>query len=419
MSRSISLLALVLLSAAYSSAQQDSDDLFRFAVSGDSRNCGDIVMPAIAKSALDHHADFYWHLGDFRMMGSESRGGYKAIVDEDMCQEFNHKPCGDKPAVGELSPQQYRKIAWGDFIAHQVAPFGTLPVFLGIGNHEMYKYGDSDPNGDKSHADFVAEFAYWLYRPEIATAPAAENVAYYHWKKPPVDFVYLDNSRETGFDNEQLQWLREVLETDRTDGQILSVVVGMHRALPNSLACGHSMNGDSPRTGDPPDVQKEREKLNAQSLQNGLEAYKALHKWKKETRKLVYILASHSHFYMANIFDTGYWQNPHNDGSVLPGWLVGTAGARRYVLPPELEKRPNVLAKTYTYGYLLGSVRKDGSIGFQFEELTERDVPDATVQSFGKDFVQFCFYANRDSTCHEPPKSCGYSEPLCKQTTTK
>ncbi len=40
--------------------------VFKFAVSGDSRNCGDIVMPAIAASVLKSGANFYWHLGDFR-----------------------------------------------------------------------------------------------------------------------------------------------------------------------------------------------------------------------------------------------------------------------------------------------------------------------------------------------------------------
>ncbi len=39
---------------------------WQFTVSGDSRNCGDVVMPAIAADALKHQPSFYWHLGDFR-----------------------------------------------------------------------------------------------------------------------------------------------------------------------------------------------------------------------------------------------------------------------------------------------------------------------------------------------------------------
>jgi len=39
---------------------------WKFVVSGDSRNCGDVVMPAIAAGAAANGAQFYWHLGDFR-----------------------------------------------------------------------------------------------------------------------------------------------------------------------------------------------------------------------------------------------------------------------------------------------------------------------------------------------------------------
>src|ERR1700733_10752572 len=39
---------------------------WKFAVSGDSRNCGDIVMPAIAAGVRQSGAQFYWHLGELR-----------------------------------------------------------------------------------------------------------------------------------------------------------------------------------------------------------------------------------------------------------------------------------------------------------------------------------------------------------------
>ena len=39
---------------------------WKFAISGDLRNCGDIVMPAIAHGVRQKRAEFYWHLGDFR-----------------------------------------------------------------------------------------------------------------------------------------------------------------------------------------------------------------------------------------------------------------------------------------------------------------------------------------------------------------
>src|SRR5262249_819926 len=46
-------------------------ETWAFAVSGDSRDCGDLVMPKIARAIADEKTppiDFYWHLGDFRRL---------------------------------------------------------------------------------------------------------------------------------------------------------------------------------------------------------------------------------------------------------------------------------------------------------------------------------------------------------------
>ncbi len=43
-----------------------SSGTWRFLASGDSRNCGDVVMPGIAETARKNQAAFYWHLGDLR-----------------------------------------------------------------------------------------------------------------------------------------------------------------------------------------------------------------------------------------------------------------------------------------------------------------------------------------------------------------
>jgi hypothetical protein len=43
--------------------------------------------------------------------------------------------------------------------------------------------------------------------------------------------------------------------------------------------------------------------------------------WYQTSRKLVYILPRHSHFFMEDIFATPYWKHR----GVLPGWIVGTA----------------------------------------------------------------------------------------------
>ena len=349
---------LVLLSPIAPNAQENTASQWQFAVSGDSRNCGDVVMPAIAESVLKHHkVEFYWHLGDFRL-GSG--------IDEDMRQV----------SAGEPSLADYQQRAWDDFIENQVDPFGSLTVHLGIGNHELYLRRTTS----ESHADFIKKFSAWL---------GGSKTAYYHWKLNHVDFITLDNSGNAGFESDQLTWLETVLTEDKSDDKIHAIVVGMHRALPNSLACGHSMNGDPYSSDDD----------NSKSLDSGRRAYGDLWDSRNTTGKQVYVLASHSHFYMENIFDTPYWHS-----RTLNGLLIGTAGAVRYRLPDNLP--PKTLAVTYAYGYLLGTVNADGPIAFEFQQITERDVPSKIVHDYGKPFVDFCFLANRDDTVHVPVKSC-------------
>lgn len=47
-----------------SSPAESSAKEWHFIISGDSRNCGDLVMPAIASDAAQYHPTFYWRLGD-------------------------------------------------------------------------------------------------------------------------------------------------------------------------------------------------------------------------------------------------------------------------------------------------------------------------------------------------------------------
>src|ERR1700676_4499742 len=109
-------LGVGLLVAAVASVciAQSGDSTWSFAVSGDSRNCGDFVMPAIAAQVKAENDAFYWHLGDFRWMSSE---------DEDMLAMGT-------PGV-PLSKAEYQQRAWDDFLTHQIASFGSVPVFLG------------------------------------------------------------------------------------------------------------------------------------------------------------------------------------------------------------------------------------------------------------------------------------------------
>jgi hypothetical protein len=105
---------------------QAAQSTWSFAVSGDSRNCGDFVMPAIAAKVKAEDDVLYWHLGDFRWMTQP---------DEDLtAMEYG----GNPPAK-----DAYQQHAWDDFLVHQIASFGSLPVFLGRGNHETVKSHDA------------------------------------------------------------------------------------------------------------------------------------------------------------------------------------------------------------------------------------------------------------------------------------
>jgi hypothetical protein len=114
----IVLIVMPFALAQSSPAQESkSSEAWHFAVSGDSRNCGDVVMPAIAEKVRAEHAAFYWHLGD-----------YRAIYDFD--QDIKTR----NPTINVIT---YESSAWKDFIDRQLKPFGDLPVYLALGNHEL------------------------------------------------------------------------------------------------------------------------------------------------------------------------------------------------------------------------------------------------------------------------------------------
>ena len=122
-----------------------------FALSGDSRDCGDLIMPKIARAIADDRAApaaFYWHLGDFRrMFGPDCDVVKRARPDWD---------CKNRPEeqLGWDEMNRYLDLAWDDFIARQIEPFAPTPVFLGIGNHEL--------GAGRSRADIRRRFQRWL-----------------------------------------------------------------------------------------------------------------------------------------------------------------------------------------------------------------------------------------------------------------
>ena len=88
-----------------------------------------------------------------------------------------------------------------------------------------------------------------------------------------------------------------------------------------------------------------------QGDKSGREVYQQLWHAQDSAHKRVYILASHSHFFMEDVYQTADWKN-----KVLPGWIIGTAGAVRYRIPPEAG--PAQKAQTDVYGYMIGTVAR-------------------------------------------------------------
>jgi hypothetical protein len=343
------VLSLLLSSAAL--AQTPAP--WKFAVSGDSRNCGDLVMPAIAAGVLANRAEFYWHLGDYRAIYT---------FDEDLAppRKLN---LPSKP----LTISDYESGAWPDFIARQLAPFGSLPVFLAIGNHETIP-----PMNRKR---YLPQFADWLDSQPIRAQRLADNPSdhelrtYYHWISHNIDFITLDNASADEFDSAQLQWLKALIARDEGSAQIRAIVVGMHAALPGSFGFSHSMSDW------------------AQGEQSGREVYLALWHAQESAHKHVYVLASHSHFYMDDVYRTTYWKE-----KVLPGWIVGTAGAVRYRLPEGAAAGRK--AMTNVYGYLLATAASDGAISFAFQQLTVDDLLRANQGKAPAALVRWCFDEN-------------------------
>ena len=295
---------------------------------------------------------FYWHLGDLR-----------AIYDFDDDYRSLHPKA---PIIDYLNG------AWPDFERSQIEAFGDTPFFLGIGNHETVP--------PKTREDFTLTFADWLdtaviREQRLKDDPHDHRVrTYYHWVRDGIDFIYLDNATIDQFDFAQLKWLTAVLKADQQDATLRAVVVGMHEALPESIARGHSMS-DSPT-----------------AEETGIQVYAQL----LEVKKImpVYVLSSHSHYVMEGIFDTPYW---HEHGGVLPGWIIGTGGAIRYKLPPGADRAK--FAKTHVYGYLLATVSPQGTnpqdpIRFEFQQVTETMTPPDVVERYGAEFVHRCHEEN-------------------------
>lgn len=310
-------------------------------------------MPAIAAKTKAEKDTFYWHLGDFRWMSQP---------DEDLLSM--------QPAGSSLSLQAYQQLAWDDFLTHQMKAFESTPVFLGRGNHETVPPMNRD--------GYVTKFSKFLDRPEIAAQRMSDGASgaplgpWYHWVQGWVDFITLDNSSRDEFSDAQLKWLRSVLDHDLAPNSgIRAIVAGMHEALPHSTGAEHAMDdwylGE--RTGE------------------------LVYTWFYDAQaagKHVYLIASHSHYYSPNIYNTPFWKQYSNQ--VVPGLIIGTAGAHRYPLPKTADRT----ARTHIYGYVQGAAQADGTIDFSLHELSEEDLLHSRWPEAPLGAIHECFVGNGD-----------------------
>jgi hypothetical protein len=333
-----------------------------FAVSGDSRDCGDLIMPKIAKSIEASGAQtpvqFYWHLGDLRRMFDIDCDFIKRTRPDYDCK--NRQP----GVYGPNEIKDYLAAAWDDFVEHQVTPFGNIPFVIGIGNHELL--------ANRTRDEFRQRFRLWLTAQTLQNQRAAdaarglltnEGDTYYHFIKDGVDFIYLDDADRNQFTSAQITWLARVLSLDQQDDSVKTIVAGMHAALPYSTSRNHAMDAT------------------CQGLCSGQQAYDLLYRAQglagpPANQKHVYVLASHSHYFQENIYDT-----PEHRGQVLPGWIIGTAGAEQYV-------------DTIKYGYALVTVRLDGTLGVEFKQVMQASLPLASGPG-ASELTSFCFEQNK------------------------
>ncbi len=343
------------------------------AISGDSRDCGDLIMPKIAQDIAANQdrtpVAFFWHLGDFRRM-------YDIDCDI-LTRKYPSYDCRErKQALGVTDVDEYLAGAWQDFLERQLTPFGQTKVFLGIGNHELV--------AGRTRVEFCRTFQKWLTQEPLHGQRRAdakrgllstEGDTTYHFVLRGVDFIFLDNADEKAFTAEQITWLSGVLAADAEDPAVQAILVGMHAPLPYSTGRLHSMD------------------VSCQGRCSGQQVYDMLFRAQNlsappEKQKRVFVFASHLHYFEENVYDT-----PEHRGQVLPGWAVGTGGAE--------QKGP-----TIRYGYVLVEVRPDGSIGTQFKEVT-RDSPPLASGPGAATLTEFCFSLNKSPiTWRQPAGAC-------------
>lgn len=343
-----------------SSPPRSNDGRWSFTVAGASSDCGHLVMPAIAAAARADHARFHWHLGDMRRATKP---------DIDFMYEHRFQTPTTTP-----TPVDYADLALSDVVEHQVEPFADLPLYVTLGGRD-----DVRP---LSRLQYRVALRALLDRPEILAQRQADGEpprgvtglppTYYHWRHGNVDFISLDSTAQGGFESTQLTWLDAVLRRDLVDPAVRTVVVGSFAALPYSRAEAGSLCATKT------------------SVRSGEHVYEALARLTKAGKR-VYLLSANAHRYQEDIYDTDHWRNPEQGGIVLPGFIVGTAGAQQ---EPQPDDSAGAQAAARGYGYLRGEVAPDGEIRFSFRPLTAPELAAIESSDFESGLVMYCTEKN-------------------------
>lgn len=355
-----------ILSAALLAGAAPSGSWF-FAVSGDSRDCGDVVMPRLASEIAERsetaRAEFYLHLGDFRRTSDYDCDVAMRLVPTFDCKDRQH----EAGAMARDAMGSYLDTEWDDFLERQVKPFG-VPVFLTPGNHELYAQRTRDEYRAKFRRQLTQEPIHGQRLKDRGNGVGGvEGDTYYRFPMHGVDFLVLDNA-DGAFSKDEMTWVGRVLAADAKDDAVTTIVVGMHQALPFSKERWHAME------------------TTCAGFCSGNHVYDLLVRASRGLLggkpKRVYLFASHSHTYIPDAWDT-----PERAGQVLTGWIVGTAGAEQYKSPP-------------TYGYLEVEVKPDGELVPRFREV-KRATRGAAHESPA--LLDFCFERNVEASSHPQP----------------
>jgi len=145
-------------------------------------------------------------------------------------------------------------------------------------------------------------------------------------------------------------WFERTLAKDLADPAVTAVVAGMHKALPESISAGHSMN-ESP---------------------NGIESGRSVYADLLRAQNDAHNTSTFSRA-IRTITWTGFLIPPTGSrtAACCRGGSWGPRERLRYALPPNSADAHGALMNVY--GSLVGTVQPNGEIGFEFEKLAEAD----------------------------------------------